>query len=516
MHTPRELAAADKLDLVGYGAIPILNPQGLEETIDPARPLGHPRRVPVSTISRGFEVWRPFDVVDPPVGGLGGGWGANDGKLIEVSAAGYSAGQAFLTADQVDELDNARIFNIATSYWRQAKMYDEAGPLVQTYRWPERLVEAIAESWGQAGFTGAGNGLIAATLHLDTVDVATPCISVIAKHTKGNEALRAHFVNGPYFRHEYDEVNGSPYRGANWSTDTARRRSPRGASIPMEVINLSESEDENGITPRVIDVHPRSSEQASVTNITGLRIAKAWYCKGERFITLEKLLTTPSSGRLYLEAVRVSDDGDGETLQTFRITGVSSVVVDGDTVHRAHVYTQGRAPIDPLTGEPLQTMVEHEGDGRIELRTTAVFDAETSIGEVCLQLMCSSGGNDITSSVFDKLAIGAGLVTKTEASDQFIGHVGPDIDTQSFLRIASPMRNARYAPQWRDGQTVYEVVSGILRASGYVMDIRTDAAGACRLTAVPLGRPTNVEIIANLGETDIASRPSPKSPVETT
>jgi len=515
--TPGLLLAGDQTGTELHGIIPVEDAGGLAQCMDTGRPVGHPRRVPVSTTARPAEVWTPYGIANPPAGGLGAGWGTTgDGDLIEITAAGYGAAQALLTVTQTDHLSHTTVRNIATSYWRQAKLYDVAGATTQTYRWPERLLQAIAEGWGKAGLSGADNGLISATIHLDSVDASTPCISVIAKHTKGHGPIKAHFVNNSYTPNEYDEVTGSPYKGANWASDTPRRRRARGAGIPMDVINLSESEDDTGITARVVEIHPRSSAQGGAVLVTGLRIAKAWYATGEKHLTLETQPTIPASGRLYMEAVRVSDDGDGETLQTFRVSAISAATVDGETTYRATIYSEGRTPTDPVTGQPLMTMAEHDGEGRIQLRTTAVFDAETSIGEVCLQLMCSSGGNNVTSSAYDKLPIGAGLVTKTAASDQWVGHAGPDIDAHSFLRIASPMRNARYSPQWRDGQTVYEVVSGLLRAAGYVMDIRTDSTGACRLTAVPLGRPTDVEVLADIGETDIASRPSPSSPVETT
>jgi hypothetical protein len=161
-------------------------------------------------------------------------------------------------------------------------------------------------------------------------------------------------------------------------------------------------------------------------------------------------------------------------------------------------------------------MAQYYGDEPIELAYAATF-ATQNIGEICLQLLTSQGGNGI-GGAYDKLSHGAGLL---DSSSSYLGTQGAsyingsvDVDASSFLQIDNPIPNAVYRPVWRNGQTVYEVLAGILRCAGYVIDIRTDERGRCRLAAVPLGFPSRTNIIGTLTEADIADAPHPRSPAQ--
>jgi len=232
-------------------------------------------------------------------------------------------------------------------------------------------------------------------------------------------------------------------------------------------------------------------------------VATAWYAQGERWLTVDRELVVPAGGVLHLEARQ-----GGDLLGTFAVVNVSAVIVGGATVYRAELLNEcnegararGRLP----------TIAQEPGGDPIELTPVAAFAGEP-IASVLLRLLCSSGGEGVTSATHDSLSVGAAL---TDGSVPGRSERGQDIDRESLESIADPISGAQFAAVWRDGDTVLDVVGGLLRAAGYVLDLRTDNAGRCMLAAVPLGLPVASDLREHLTPADIAAAPGVVSRTE--
>ena len=168
----------------------------------------------------------------------------------------------------------------------------------------------------------------------------------------------------------------------------------------------------------------------------------------------------PPNRTILLEARK-----EGELVNTFAISACDPITVDGDTVYRCKIASRYQAA-DRSQGK-LVEMAEYYDEEPIELTYAANFSTE-NLGLICLQMLCSSGGFGVTSTEYDVLSHGGELTDKEDAE------AGADVDIASFLSMSNPIHGARFKPVWKNGQSIYEVLSGIMRAAGYVMDIRTN------------------------------------------
>ena len=288
-----------------------------------------------------------------------------------------------------------------------------------------------------------------------------------------------------------------------------------GGAFPMErrhpmdqitslALRMDGTEEGETVTLDVAGSRPGS---VATTEIP-IQVARAFYTSGEMYLLVDGPVTKPENGDLYLEVVHPKDGAIG-MLKVHRVA--DQTLEDGTACTK--VVLRSNADISDAGGRVFPSFAEYHGEERIELRPAAVFPADASIGEVILQLLCSSGGNGLCSSSYDVLPYGAGLVdgTGTGASAD---PLGVEVDRDSFLAITSPIPNAVFRPVWRSGDSIRKVIGGLLRAAGYVLDIATNEAGECKLQAVPLGLPNRAEVVANLGEGDIGQDPHPRSTTE--
>ena len=156
------------------------------------------------------------------------------------------------------------------------------------------------------------------------------------------------------------------------------------------------------------------------------------------------------------------------------------------------------------------TIAEYAGQPRFTFKPTIV-PQETGVGELILKLLCSINGSGTTSSEYDDFIIGAGMSDGTGShGDDF----GADINVDSFLAIPDPAGSEVYAPIYQDGDTLLDAIDGLLAATGYTIDIRSDDQGRCQLTAVEVSLPNSSLITKSIGTSEIADNPTPQSIAE--
>ena len=394
-----------------------------------------------------------------------------------------------------------RITNPPIGYWRNVCLIDKQGHpdygganWPQTYRWPTRLLDVINDDGSNAqqpgwrvGF-GAGHdrgAWLNVSLNID--NRAAPFFRVsnnmdkAAKLYMHNDdcALQVQAANSLKHKRVYGANMGS--LGDRWQ---------QSLRVDEEVLLLGNGGDD------AFELEVGAEDVLTVDT----QIAEVFYQAGESWLVTTRQVFVPASGSVLLECRQ------GDTLiNTFKINQCVSITVDGVDLFRCRIASDFQAG-EQRRGR-LVTMVQMPGDEPFELSYAATFTNER-IGEICLQLLCSSGGGGITSANYDTLTHGGGLTDIATAEG------GADIDVASFLSLTNPVDNAVLAPTWRSGQSIFEVISGLLRAAGAVLDIRTDKHGKCRLAAVPLGFPSVTSVVETLTEADAVDKPHPQSPAQ--
>jgi len=221
---------------------------------------------------------------------------------------------------------------------------------------------------------------------------------------------------------------------------------------------------------------------------------------GERFVVLESALGV-ASGTSQDVGIFSSD---GDILVALNLSDETIITVDGFTGARYSVNNYIKY------AEGLTTVADYAGSERHELRPVIV-PSESGVGSLILKMLCSMNGAGTTSSTFDEFIVGAGMSDGTGShGDDF----GSDVNIDSFLAIPDPAGSEVYAPIYQDGDTLLEAVEGLLSATGYTVDIRSDSEGRCQLTAVEVSLPNRSTISATLTAADIADRPAPQSVAE--
>ena len=394
-----------------------------------------------------------------------------------------------------------RYSNVAAGYWRNVCIIDKQGhpdyggaSWPQTYRWPDRLTQVINDDgtnqqqpgW-RVGF-GAAHPLGAwLNVSLNTDNRAAPFFRV-SNNMPNQAKLYFHNGNSPFDRPSADSMRHKRVYGANMSSLGTRWNVDY--RISPDVLLLG-----NG-TENPLEVVVGADDVLAVDT----QVAQVFYQAGESWIVTTRQVIVPASGTVLLEC-RQEDN----LINTFKINQCTAIQVDGVTLYRCRISSdfQGGERRRGL----LVTMAQMPGDPPFELSYAASFTNER-IGEICLQLLCSSGGGGVTSLNYDTLTHGGGL------TDKSANEGGADVDVNSFLSLTNPVDNAVLAPTWRSGQSIFDVISGLLRAAGAVLDIRTDKHGKCKLAAVPLGFPSVTSVVETLTEADVADRPHPQSPAQ--
>ena len=221
----------------------------------------------------------------------------------------------------------------------------------------------------------------------------------------------------------------------------------------------------------------------------------------EKFITFDKDPGAPPNGQILLD---VSKGGDGDPFMQLLIGPATEINVDNQTAFRCEVFEGKYLSDDELIiadfGGPI---------AQRPLFSPAVrFAPSVSVGQMLLQLLTSATGAGVTSSDHDVLPLGAGL------TDKATNPLGSDIDVDTFLSIAEPV-GLEFGPLFRSGDTILDIMRGILLSVGYVLDTRVDDSGRCRLSAVKVGVPSVLDVVDSISDADIAETPTPSSPART-
>lgn len=303
------------------------------------------------------------------------------------------------------------------------------------------------------------------------------------------------------------QSNTTGYTGYTGIAAEIDRRTPRGRLVPREAYNL---DDANNGEP--VRCQASTDFAAAGGRVLGTEVATAFLylgdlltpgfttTDGERFVILESALGIGSG---------INQDvgifsGDGDILAVLNLSDETSVSVDGFTGTRYTVNSVVKY------AEGVMTVADYAGAERHELKPTIV-PREATIGTLILKMLCSINGAGTTSSAFDEFIIGAGMSDGTGShGDDF----GADVNIDSFLAIPDPAGSEVHAPIYQDGDTLLESIEGLLAATGYTVDIRSDDQGRCQLTAVEVSLPNRSTVVATLTAADIADQPAPQSVAE--
>ncbi len=304
-------------------------------------------------------------------------------------------------------------------------------------------------------------------------------------------------------------VSGSDvYRMEVEAIETGTTETPPNRMIPASVLQLDDDEG----NPRAFQMHGQRLIVTDGGISVPTRLANGWLHLGytfngageevplgscERFVVFESSfdLATSAPGTVAIER-------DGELIAILELSNQTTVTVDGFTGYRYRIDKVKKF-------EDVATIVDHPGEQAHTVRST-IAPSEESISALILRLLTSLSGTAETSG-FDSLKVGAGL------SDGTGGHTdtfGADIDQESFLGIPNPISAETFAPIYEEGDTILDIVEGILNLVNYTVDVSTDANGKCRLRAVEIGLPDSSNIVRDFTTRDIAERSVPKSDAE--
>ncbi len=287
-------------------------------------------------------------------------------------------------------------------------------------------------------------------------------------------------------------------------------------SLPVEAFALATSHEDP--TARVVEV----SSGALNTQEGGVTVecsaALAFFHLGylsnaanqgnrpginEQYIVLENQI--PSDGHVAVES-------DGNLVCFLGLSSETLVSVGGFAGYRYKITDIKRV-------QPTSVIADYSHDERHTFRPS-IAPTEQTIGDLILQLLCSTDGKGVTSTSYDEQTVGAGLSDGTAAIGGGVlsyingDDMGADIDRASFRSIPNPVAGSIFGPIYKEGDTLMSCIDGMLKSVGYTVDIRTDDKGRCRLCAVELGLPNSSNITQHFDESDIAQDPVPTSEAE--
>ena len=302
------------------------------------------------------------------------------------------------------------------------------------------------------------------------------------------------------------------------SYDSALLGSPAGGTIPPAVINFFTDDQPREVEVQVqYDTQPATAanqSRGSVAKSIDVVTARSFFHAGakfqnspapffdnESFITFDKDPGAPAGGSVILDI----SNGDSDPFMQIVVGEATSVTVDGETGFVCRVLE------GTFFDDETFTIIDNGGPvaNRPLFSPSVRFAPAVSVGAMLLQLLTSSSGGLVTSSEYDVLPLGAGLVDN--ANDD---PLGADVDVDSFLAISEPV-GLNFSPVFKSGDTILDVMRGILLSVGYVLDMHIDDTGKCRISAVKVGIPNALSVIASLDDSDISETPVPSSPART-
>lgn len=217
----------------------------------------------------------------------------------------------------------------------------------------------------------------------------------------------------------------------------------------------------------------------------------------EKFVVLDSPLSIPSGATSDVSIKREDD-----VLAIVRLSDETSVSNDGFSGYQYKINKV-------IKVADVQTIADIPGEKRHTF-TPTISPTDEGIGKLLLKVLISLNGGSKTSGAYDVLGLGAGLSDGTGHSDTF----GADIDVESFLGVPNPFAAELFAPVYKEGDTLLQIVEGLLAAVGYTVDIRTDSQGRCRLCAVELSLPNASNVSQSFTTADISDSPTPTSASE--
>lgn len=423
------------------------------------------------------------------------------------------------------------VYNVSCAEEKEVEIADtSSGPVLK--RWPEALVTAVNAStgWRPGALTGYAGAWC---------DVWLVLGSRLGPHLRVKPNCTPREVVRLFFRAAggaYNPAFASRLTPFVWDSDGRRPRADRAllSHLALSYADPDEGDDrvsrlygrsfntqgsagrEAQAARRVLDIArgvdrevvvPGSvADPESETVIPIPPPADAFYQQGEKYI-----LSAGPVGVVSGSQVTITLTQDGEELGRAVVVGETALTDGGVTVGYA-------LELDPIyyrdsSESQLPSMAQYPGGPPIEITPAVTIEGE-SARNVLRQLFTSNGGGEVTSG-FDVLSIGAGLDGRDSATYTLpVGHMGADIDLPSFGAIPDPAPAVSFAVRWRDGDTLEDLVGGILRITGYTVDISTDAQGACRLRAVRSDLPATSSSKATLTQANIAAAPRPATEVD--
>lgn len=303
------------------------------------------------------------------------------------------------------------------------------------------------------------------------------------------------------------QSNTTGYTGYTGIKTEIDIHTPPERMLPREAYNLDDANDGEPIRCQVSTDFSEAGGRVLATEVASAFVFVGRFpagegrrhSDGERFVVLESALGVASGTS---QDVGIFS-ADGDILAVLKLSDETTVTVDGFTGTRYSVANY-------IKYADMETIADYAGAERHELRPTIV-PSEASIGELILKMLCSMNGVGTTSSAFDEFIVGAGMSDGTGShGDDF----GADVNIDSFLAIPDPAGSEVHAPIYQDGDTLLESIEGLLAATGYTVDIRSDDQGRCQLTAVEVSLPNRSTVAATLTAADIADQPVPQSVAE--
>jgi hypothetical protein len=452
--------------------------------------------------------------------------GGSNARPTEPTAIAGAAEFTVPTADPSEATAvGDRVFNVAVAEERTVEIVDTSSAAVLG-KWPATLLEAINQDgsgWNPGTLAGYDGAWCDVTLHTSSqrgthLRVTPNCVP--------DKLVRLYFraAGGPY-----NVMWGNRATPESWSSDGPEPRVDYPQLLDPLALSYADPADEPDRLTRLYGNRSLSNQAVfgaeaqarrdgiviargidrevaigaaveSETEVPIHPLATAWYQRGERYILSAGPVLVPSGGEATIRIVQ-----DGDEIGTAVIIAETAVTDGGVTVGyalelHADYYTDSALA--------LPSFAQYQGSSPVEIRPSVSVQGRP-LAEALREILVSGGGGEVTGA-YDKLAIGGGLDMRIDNLNP-PNLFGADIDTGSISAIPNPGSSLSFSVAWEDGDTLEDLVGGMLRVAGYALDISTDDTGKCRLRAVPLHIPAASNARATLTEADVAARPVPST-----
>lgn len=236
---------------------------------------------------------------------------------------------------------------------------------------------------------------------------------------------------------------------------------------------------------REIDV---SRTEGKSVRASFVGFARGFYQAGEPYILAADDLTIPLGGTVPVRVDWTDHFTGEERTQTLYVQSSTAKLDGATTVGYAWELTEDSrlraASFGAWRGEDLPVL------------TPVLSFREERPRVLLLQLLFSSGGNQINHPIWDVLPFGVGLTED-------------EVDESSFLAIAEPPGASRWTQQIDEDTTASDIINDLLISIGYTIDVRRDAQGRARLTAIRVGLENEADKAGTITPSNIAIKPAP-------